>query len=85
MYLVVISYYRVTIINILNLRLKLLIYKLTSLILLRRFDLLTSFSSNMYHNNIVFRRHVLILALTNAVGFTVVKSAILSINSITDL
>ena len=85
MYLVVVSYYKATIISTLNLRLRFLIYRLTSLILLRRFDLLASFSSNMYYNNAVFRKYILILALINIAGFTVIKSAILSINNIIDL
>ena len=85
MYLVIINCYRTTIISILNLRLRLLIHRLISLILLRRLDLLASFSSNIYHDNATFRRHILILALTNAAGFTVVKSAILYMNSIANL
>ena len=80
-----ISYCKATVINILNLRLRLLIYRLTPSVLLRRLDLLALFSSNIYHDNAAFRRHVLILALTNTAGFIVIKSAILSINSITDL
>ena len=80
-----VSYYRTTIINILNLRLRFLIHRLTPLILLRRFDFLASFSFNMYHNNAVLRRHVLILVFTNATGFTVAKSTILSMNSIVNL
>ena len=76
---------KATVIGILNLRLKLLIYRLTPLILLRRFDLSASFSSNIYHNNAVFRKYMLILALINITGFTVTKSAILFMKSITDL
>ena len=76
---------RATVIGIFNLRLRLLIYRLTSLILLRRSDLLALFSSNMYHNNAIFRKYILILAFTNAVGFIVTKSVILSINSIANL
>ena len=80
-----VSYYKATVISTLNLRLRFLIYRLISLILLRRSDLLALFSSNMYYNNAAFRRYVLILVLTNAAGFTVAKSAVLSMNSITDL
>ena len=85
MYLMVVSYYRATVVGILNLRLRFLIYRLTSLILLRRPDLLALFSSNIYYNNAVFRKYVLILAFINTTGFIVTKLAILSINSITDL
>ena len=85
MYLVVVNYYKATVVNILNLRLRFLIYRLISLVLLRRFDFLALFSSNIYYNNAAFRRHVLILALTNIAGFIVVKLIILSMNSIADL
>ena len=85
MYLIIISYYKATIIGTLNLRLRLLIYRLIPLVLLRRLDLLASFSSNIYYNNVIFRRHILILAFINAAGFIVTKSAILSINSIANL
>ena len=77
--------YKATIINTLNLRLRLLIYILISLILLRRPDLLALFSSNMYYNNAAFRKHILILVFINIINFTVAKSAILSINNITNL
>ena len=80
-----ISYCKTTIINTLNLRLRLLIHRLTPLISLRRPDLLALFSSNIYYNNTTPRKHMLILVLTNTAGFTVTKSAILSINSITNL
>ena len=76
---------KATVINTLNLRLRFLIYRLISLILLRRLDLLASFSSNIYHNNAVFRRHILMLIFTNTAGFTVTKSAILSMKSIINL
>ena len=81
----VVSYYKATVIGILNLRLRFLIYKLISLVLLRRLNLLASFSSNMYYNNVVFRKYVLMLVFTNAAGFIVAKSIILSMNSIVDL
>ena len=81
----VVSCCRATIINTLNLRLRFLIHRLISLILLRRFDLLASFSFNIYYNNTALRKHILILAFTNAADFIVTKSAILSINNITDL
>ena len=80
-----ISYYKATVINTLNLRLRLLIYRLTPLISLRRFDLSASFSSNIYYNNITPRKYVLILAFINVTSFIVIKSAILSINSIINL
>ena len=85
MCLVVISYYKATIISILNLRLRLLIYRLISLVLLRRSDLLALFSSDMYYDNAAFRKYMLILVFTNTAGFIVAKSAILSVNSIADL
>ena len=85
MYLVVVSCYKTTVISILNLRLRFLIHRLISLILLRRFDLLASFSSNIYYNNVIFRKYILILAFINAANFTVAKSAILSIKSIINL
>ena len=85
MYLVVVSCYKATIISILNLRLRFLIYRLISLVLLRRSDLLASFSSNIYYNNATFRKYILILVLTNTISFIVAKSAILSINNITNL
>ena len=81
----VVSCCKATVIGTLNLRLRLLIYRLISLILLRRSDLLASFSSNMHYNNAAFRRYVLILVLTNAAGFIVTKSAILSMNNIVNL
>ena len=81
----VVNYCRATVISILNLRLRLLIYRLISLILLRRLDLLALFSSNMYYDNAAFRRYMLILVFTNTAGFIVAKSAILSINSIINL
>ena len=85
MYLVVISYCRATVINILNLRLRLLIYRLISSISLRRSDLLASFSSNMYHDNTAFCRYMLILAFIKATGFIVAKLVILFMNSIANL
>ena len=81
----VVSYYKATVINTLNLRLQFLIHILIPLILLRRFDLLTLFSFNMYYDNTAFRKYMLILAFINITNFTVAKSAILFINSITDL
>ena len=80
-----VSYYKATVINTLNLRLRFLIYRLISSILLRRSDLLASFNSNIYHNNATFRRYILILALINTANFTVAKSTILSINNIINL
>ena len=73
------------VVSTLNLRLRFLIYRLISLLLLRRPDLLASFSSNIYYNNAAPRKYILILVFTNAASFTVTKSVILSINSITDL
>ena len=81
----VVSCYKTTVISILNLRLRFLIYRLTPLILLRRPDFLALFSSNIYYNNAIFRKYVLILALINATNFIVAKSVILFINSIINL
>ena len=81
----IVSCYRATVISILNLRLRFLIYRLISLILLRRSDLLALFSFNIYYNNAVFRKYILILAFINITGFIVVKLAILFMNSIADL
>ena len=85
MYLIVVSCCKATVISILNLRLKFLIYRLISLVLLRRPDLLALFSFNMYYDNAASRKHILILAFINAAGFIVAKSAILSIKSIVNL
>ena len=81
----VVSCCKATVISILNLRLRLLIYRLISLILLRRSDLLALFSSEMYYNNAIFRRYVLMLAFINIADFIVAKSAILSVNNIINL
>ena len=81
----VVSYNRVTIINILNLRLRFLIYRLISLVLVRRLDILALLSFNIYYNNTVFRKYILILIFINAAGFIVAKLAILSINNIINL
>ena len=81
----VINCYRATVISTLNLRLRLLIHRLISLISLRRFDFSALFSSNIYYNNITPRKHMLILAFTNTTNFIVTKSAILFINSIINL
>ena len=80
-----VSCYKATVIDTLNLRLRFLIYRLILLVLLRRPDFLALFSSNMYYDNAVFRRHILILAFINITGFIVAKLAIISINSITNL
>ena len=85
MYLMVVSCYKTTVISTLNLRLRFLIHRLISLVLLRRSDLLASFSSNIYYNNAAPRRHMLMLTLTNAADFTVAKLTILSVKSIADL